>query len=93
MSLKLKDIQALEEVNIQFNKEYIYYDIFESSLLEDLIKKMYKENNKPVIFINSSFASLGAIRAINKLNIEVLEELKFYFGVYVYKELMPIYLL
>lgn len=84
--------QALEEANIQFNKEYIYYDIFESSLLEDLIKKMYKENNKPeAIFINSSFASLGAIRAINKLNIKVPEELKILtFGdTYICKELMP----
>lgn len=35
--------QALEEANIQFNKEYIYYDIFESSYQKIWIKNMYKE--------------------------------------------------
>lgn len=43
MNLKCKVKKALEEANIRYNEEYIYYDIFESSLLEELINKLYKE--------------------------------------------------
>lgn len=84
--------KCFEDNNIPFDENLVVYNISKSIDVEKIIEKSYLENNLPDAYIiNSDYASLGAIRVVNKYNIPVPEKLKIIsFGdTYICSEMEP----
>lgn len=85
--LKLKGyLKAIKEYSL--NENYIY-SFINSNSVEEYVKEKYLSNNlEEALIINSDFATLGAIRAINKYSIKNLKIISFG-NIYICNEVYP----
>lgn len=85
-------IEALKESKLIFDEKNLKYGMYSSDLVEKYINEVHEKGELPDAYIiNSDYAALGAIRAVNRLGIKVPEELKIVsFGdTYICKEVIP----
>lgn len=69
--------KALKEYNIKFDSKLIEYNISKSIDVEKIVDNAYLEEKLPDAYIiNSDYASLGAVRSVNKNKIAVPNKLK-----------------